>query len=197
MNAVLKKKLTYCGVSATSKITKKCRHIRADGSFITDYKWMNRRICMIFNKMMERCYNSNSKDYRWYGAKDIGICKEWRDNPQLFEEWSLNNGYSNNLTIDRINGDKDYCPENCRWIPLEENARRAGKVNWITVNEKTLSGKQWSEELGLGINTINKEIRKYGLEKTKELIQAMIEDLPSTKSKNLNQSWFNVYGIQV
>jgi hypothetical protein len=162
----------------------------------TNCSWMNRRIGKIFNKMVERCYKEGSKDYRWYGEKGIKIYQQWLDNPQMFEEWALRNGYTDDLTIDRIESNKDYCPENCQWIPMSENSRKAGNVNWLTINGETLTGKQWAAKLGLGIDTINKEIRKYGVEKTKELIQAMLKTHPSTKSKNVNQSWFTIYGIQ-
>lgn len=192
-----KKFLTYNNVGSPSKIRTSCTHIRADGSFITDYKWENRRLRVIFNKMIERCYNINSRDYRWYGAKDIGVCEEWRSNPQLFEEWAINNGYSNLLTIDRTDSNQDYCPENCRWIPLEENCRRAGKVTWIEIDGQIMTGRQWANYLKIGTNTINKTVREYGIDKTKELIVSMLKEPPSTKHRKSHQTWFSVYGIQV
>ena len=147
--------------------------------------------------MKQRCYNKNDKAYRWYGAKDIGICEEWLDNPKSFEEWALKNGYNDNLTIDRIEENKNYSPNNCRWIPLEENTRRAGNVNWITIEEETLTGRQWASKLGLGILTIDKFIREYGLENTKNLIIEMIKSPPSTKHRKSKQTWFDVYNIDV
>jgi hypothetical protein len=71
-----------------------CRHC--------DTHWENRRIGKIFTKMMRRCYNSNDKAYKWYGAKEIKICNAWLNNPILFEQWALSNGYQNNLTIVHI-----------------------------------------------------------------------------------------------
>ena len=50
--------------------------------------------------MKQRCYNPNEKSYKWYGAKGIKICDEWINSPKSFEEWSLQNGYNDNLTID-------------------------------------------------------------------------------------------------
>jgi hypothetical protein len=188
---------TYGEVSAPSKITTQCKHTRVDGSFITDYRWLNKRICKTFNQMIERCYNVDNKDYRWYGDKGVGICQEWRTNPQLFEEWALNNGYADNLTIDRIDANQDYCPENCRWIPLEENSRRAGIVTWIELDGKNMTGRQWADYLKIGTNTINKAIREHGLDKTKELILAMLKESPTTKHRKSHQTWFSVYGIQV
>jgi hypothetical protein len=171
------------------KTSKICRH--------TSLTWANRRIGKVFDHMKSRCYNIDDKDYRFYGAKGVRICDEWLNNPLLFEEWALNNGYADNLTIDRIDADKNYSPINCRWISLEENARRAGKVNWITVDNITLTGRQWAKQLGLGVNAINKAIRKYGIDKTKELISVMLKNPSLTEDNSTNQSWFSIYEIKI
>lgn len=168
---------------------KECKH--------TNVHWQNVRIGRAFINMVNRCYNPQCKDYKWYGEKGVCICDEWLNNPRIFEEWSLNNGYANNLTIDRIDENLNYCPENCRWIPMEDNSRRAGKVTWITVGDKTLTGRQWAEKFNLGVNTINTSIRNHGLNKTKELIEAMLKEPPSTKRRKSHQTWFDVYGIQI
>lgn len=188
----------YGSISGPNSISTKCKHLRANGQHLVyGYVWSNKRIARTFNHMVDRCYNVNHKDYRWYGAKGIRVCQEWLDNPLLFEKWALENGYQDNLTIDRIDSDKDYCSDNCQWITLEANARKAGNPNWITINGETLTGRQWSEKLSLGVNTINTFIRKYGVEKVKELILAMLDEHPSTKQRKSNQDWFSIYGIQV
>ena len=174
-----------------------CCHLSVSGTYTNrsqKIQWKNKRLKCIFNGMRTRCYNSNDKSYEFYGKKGIRICDEWLFNPLAFEEWSLNNGYYDGLTIDRIDADKDYCPENCQWLSMEENTRRAGKVN---VDDITLTGKQWGDYLHIGVNTINKAIREYGVEKTKELIKAMLQDPPSNKHRKSRQTWFSAYGIQV
>ena len=75
------------------KIAKKCKHIK------TGIK--NERILKIFVLMKIRCYKENDKSFKFYGGKGIKICDEWLNNPKAFEEWALNNGYKENLTIDR------------------------------------------------------------------------------------------------
>lgn len=188
--------IQYRNIKALSKT---CNHLTACGSYVNfngKNSWKNQRIKSIFDGMRDRCYNVNSDDYRWYGQKGIKICNEWAKNPLIFEEWALSNGYNAGLTIDRIDSDKDYCPDNCQWIPLEENSRKAGRVNWITVNDETLTGHQWSEKLGLGTNTINTAIREHGLDKTKELIARMIADPPALKNRKPRTTWFSVYGIE-
>lgn len=180
-----------------TKLTKTCKHKTLGDVYInTNIVWENKRIGNIFRGMKARCYDLNDKNFKWYGAKGIVICDEWLKNPISFEEWSLENGYADNLTIDRIKEEKNYCPENCRWITLEDNSRRAGNVNWITVNGETLTGRQWAEKFNLSNHIINDYIRNYGLERTILLIQKMIDSPPSTKQRKSHQTWFNVYGLE-
>lgn len=132
------------------------------------------RISRIFSMMKKRCYNQNEKSYRWYGAKGVKICDEWLYNPISFVDWSLSNGYEEHLTIDRIDAKKDYCPENCQWITLEDNSRKDKKSNLITVNGMTLTGRQWSKKINKSINYVNTYIRNYGAEKAKEMIKNVL-----------------------
>ncbi len=160
------------------------------------YQWKSQRLYSIFYDMLNRCYNPECKDYKWYGLKGIVVCDEWKQNPENFERWAIQNGYSDDVTIDRISSDKNYSPDNCQWISRSENSRKAGTVNWITVGDYTLTGHQWAEKFSLGTNTINTAIRNYGLDKTIDLITAMLQEHPSTKCRQPCQSWFSVYGIQ-
>lgn len=75
--------------------------------------------------MKQRCLNPNCKPYKWYGSRGISICKEWLVY-KAFEKWALANGYEEGLTIDRIDNDGNYCPENCQWITRSENSKRRG-----------------------------------------------------------------------
>ena len=77
--------------------------------------------------MKQRCYNPNSQPYPLYGGRGITICDEWLgDNGlQNFFEWSLSHGYNETLTIDRINSEAGYSPENCQWITQSENSKRS------------------------------------------------------------------------
>lgn len=85
------------------------------------------KLYKIYHSMKYRCYNKNSKDYKWYGAKGIRLCKEWLDNYNNFKEWSLNNGYKEGLSLDRINPNLDYSPTNCEWVTISENSIRMNK----------------------------------------------------------------------
>lgn len=173
---------------------KECKHIGLNGYYIDNsIKWQNKRISKIFFKMKQRCYNENDKNYNIYGGKGIKIYCEWLKNPILFEQWALENGYADNLTIDRKDSDKDYCPENCRWVTLVDNAKYKSTTRLITVDNMTMTGRDWSKYLNLGINRINTYIRTYGEEKTKELIHAILTEGP--KKIESTQTWFEVYNI--
>jgi hypothetical protein len=92
----------------------------------------------ILQKMIERCENENCRSYQWYGAKGIKVYDVWKKYPIKFIEWAIKNGWKNEkqtkkrsiLTIDRIDSDKDYCPQNCQWITLSENSSKAMKDRW-------------------------------------------------------------------
>ena len=78
----------------------------------------------IWVSMRQRCSNPDSPAWKWYGGKGICVCQEW-DTYDKFREWALSTGYIEGLSIDRIDSNGNYEPNNCRWIPLEENAARA------------------------------------------------------------------------
>ena len=162
----------FCGFQIKCKLrdlkkAKICRHIT---NGIKD-----KRINGVFNGMVYRCYNTKDKSFKRYGEKGIRICQEWINNPKNFEEWSLCNGYDSNLTIDRIDCGGDYCPDNCRWVTLQDNARYKSTTIIIDVDGIKKSGKQWAQEIGINTNKINTYRRKYGYENTVEFIRRALK----------------------
>lgn len=85
------------------------------------------RLYRIWNGMKSRCRNSNSRVYKWYGAKGIYVCDEWlgKDGFLHFKEWALSHGYREDLTIDRIDSALPYTPQNCQWLPSSLNSSKA------------------------------------------------------------------------
>jgi len=91
----------------------------------------NNRLFAIWTGIKSRCNNKNRKSYKYYGGRGIKIYNEWNNNYLSFKEWSLSNGYSNELTIDRIDSNGNYEPSNCRWVSRIEQGRntRNTKIN--------------------------------------------------------------------
>ncbi len=98
-------------------------------------KYIDSPIYISYYAMIDRCCNPKNKSYKWYGAKGIKVCDEWAEDIIGFERfsvWSLENGWRKGLTIDRINADKDYCPENCRWITIQEQQiNKSNSLNFM------------------------------------------------------------------
>lgn len=117
------------------------------------------RLYKIFHNMHSRCYNKNKPDYKWYGAIGIEICAEWYHNYINFKEWAMSHGYSDNLTIDRIDPSKNYCPENCRWITIQEQQNNRKNNHLLTYDNKTLTINQWAKEIGINREIIKDRLR--------------------------------------
>lgn len=81
----------------------------------TTHNGTHSRFYSIWSSMKTRCNNPNSKAFDYYGGRGITVCPEWQYSFESFRNWAIMNGYSDKLTLDRINGDKGYAPENCRW----------------------------------------------------------------------------------
>ena len=156
--------------------------------------WGNNRLGNIFNGVKSRCYNPKDNNYRVYGEKGVRVCDEWLDNPALFEEWAINNGYKDWLTLDRIDASGNYCPENCRWVRNEENARFKTTTRRIEIDGEVYSGRGLAKKLGVGPNTINRMMREHGGEKVVDFAVEREKDM-SRKRKG-KESWFDVYGIE-
>ena len=122
------------------------------------------RLYRVWCSMKSRCYNPNNKCYYLYGAKGIAICNEWMVFKK-FAIWAIENGYDENAeygecTIDRIDGSKDYCPDNCRWVNALAQARNASSNHILTYNGKTQHITDWSNELGIPLSTISVRLKK-------------------------------------
>ena len=111
--------------------------------------------------MRQRCSDRNNKDYNRYGGRGITVCSEWENDFQVFMNWALLNGYSDSLTLDRIDVDSGYYPENCRWstnIEQMNNTRANHKISYCG-QEKTIA--EWARIAGLPYNTLYSRLFRY------------------------------------
>lgn len=112
----------------------------------------NTRLHKIWQSMHTRCYCETHKSYHEY--KELGICEEWNSKNKYqgflnFYEWAMNNGYNDSLTIDRIDNDKGYSPENCRWVIPYDQCRNLKRNVWIEYKGENKLLMDWLSELNM------------------------------------------------
>lgn len=117
------------------------------------------RLYKIWAGMRKRCYNKNSSNYSNYGARGITVCAEWNDSYEAFRDWSIENGYADNLSIDRIDVDGNYEPCNCRWVTGDVQANNRRNTVYYTYEGQTKSLAEWARLLGLSYKALHKRIK--------------------------------------
>ena len=121
----------------------------------------NTRLYKVWQHMKGRCYCITDTSYPNYGKRGIKVCDEWKNSYLAFKSWSINNGYDDTLTIDRINVEGNYEQNNCRWVDYKtQNRNKRNNMN-ITINGETHCLKEWCEILNLNYDTVHKRITKY------------------------------------
>ena len=131
---------------------------------MTTHGMTKTRLFGIWQGMRDRCNNTMSKAYINYGGRGITVCDEWKNDFKAFYDWAFGNGYRDNLTIERINVNGNYCPENCMWIPFEEQSKNRRNVSIYN----GLSQRQWALRLNLNPVTLfnHRKRHKVSLEQT-------------------------------
>lgn len=119
------------------------------------------RLYHIWNGMIHRCNDESCYSYKNYGGRGISICDKWLDF-STFYEWAIENGYENNLTIERIDVNGGYCPQNCTWVTKSEQNRNKRDNRMITVNGVTKLMCDWASIYGIKIQTLSNRINIYG-----------------------------------
>lgn len=130
------------------------------------------RLTAIHSGMKHRCYNPKCREYKHYGGRGITVCAEWLDSERInvawhenptrgfyaFKQWALANGYRDDLSLDRIDNNKGYSPDNCRWATTktQNNNRRNNLLIAYKGITKTLS--VWCSDLGLNYNKMFQRI---------------------------------------
>lgn len=126
-----------------------------------------KRLNSIFRGMKDRCYNPKNKFYDIYGKRGITVCDEWytprsSKGYHRFRDWALSNGYKDNLSIDRIDNNKGYSPENCRWSTVKEQSNNRRFCTSITYRGKTQTLAEWCDELHLNYWSTRSRLNQLG-----------------------------------
>ena len=109
--------------------------------------------------MRYRCDNKNNQAYEMYGARGIKVCDEWQEFG-AFRDWAFENGYSDNLTLDRIDVNGNYEPSNCRWADAVTQMNNRRSTPHYTVDGRSLTISQWSRETGIPRSTILNRLKR-------------------------------------
>lgn len=122
-----------------------------------------KQLYSIWMGMRRRCYEKKNIAYKYYGGRNIGVCDEWNSNFYNFAIWATQNGFLPNLTLDRIDCDKNYCPENCRWATMQEQNNNRRNNHYIIFNDKKYTLTSLANEYGIHPNTLYARL-KAGIE---------------------------------
>lgn len=128
----------------------------------TTHGMANSRLHRIWRGMKSRCYNQNTAEYQHYGGKGVKVCDQWKNNFEDFYRWAIENGYRDDLSIDRIDCNGDYSPENCKWSNIIEQANNKMNNIVLTYNGETHTLAEWSGIVGISRCTLRDRLKRYG-----------------------------------
>lgn len=168
-NALLSGRSTSCGCYHSEKQKDVARN-----NFST-HKESKTRLYQIWNAMRERCNTPSASNYMNYGGRGITLCDEWNDY-STFREWALVNSYTDNLSIDRIDVNSGYSPNNCRWVDRIKQANNCRTNRYFTIDNITKTLAEWTREYNMPYSLVHKRLSK-----------GMDIETALTKPKSINQ----------
>lgn len=169
-----------CGNFTTKEATAVCNEVilscgclqrEASAKIFKTHGMTGTRIHNIWLSMISRCENEKNNRFYVYGGRGIKVCNEWRTDFQNFYDWAIANGYSDDLTIDRIDIDGNYCPENCRWATRKEQANNKSTNHLLEYKGKVKNIKEWSEYFGFNYKYFHEKLKKnnWSIQKVLEI----------------------------
>lgn len=142
-----------------------CMRKSSAAKLFTTHKQTGSRLFNIFYNMKQRCLNPHAPAYDKYGGRGIKICDEWKNQNGFdnFYNWAIQNGYQENLSIDRINNDGDYAPDNCRWTTMKTQSNNRSSNTYITFHNQTHTLSEWADIIGIDHSVLSQRINKLGM----------------------------------
>jgi hypothetical protein len=133
------------------------------------------RLYYVWQGMKRRCDSPKNKSYADYGARGIKVCDQWANDYGAFMDWALANGYKQGLSIDRIDNDKGYSPDNCRWVGRKQQNENRRSVVRLTAGGETRTMADWENALGLPPGTVGRWNRERGASYAEKCIEETLE----------------------
>ena len=156
------------------------------------------KLYAVWNSMKQRCNNHKSQKYKIYGARGIKVCNEWNESYDSFRKWALDSGYKEGLTLDRINVNGNYEPNNCRWVTYEvQNSNKSNNV-WIEYKGEKHTATQWAKIYGYDVKVIYQKMERNGISFLEALLSVgeRRERLITYKGKTQNlRQWADELGV--
>lgn len=160
----------------------------------TKHKMYKTKLNSVWNSMKQRCSNPNHIQYHNYGGRGIKVCPEWNDKINgfmNFYNWAMQNGYNKNAkfqqcTLDRINNNGNYEPNNCRWVTIEEQCNNRRTNHYITYNQETHTIAEWSKILNINRYTLYDRINKSNMSIEKALTKKVNHKNKEIKNESNN-----------
>lgn len=168
-NKVVWKCLCDCGkityvltTNLTCGRTKSCGCLK-DEKLIqrsTKHNQRHTKLYEIWKSMKQRCFNPNNSSFHRYGGRGIIVCDDWKNNFSSFYDWSMTNGYSQNLSLDRIDNNSNYCPENCRWTDKLTQANNTRTNRYFVYKNQTKTIAEWSRFFNISYKNLYIKLQK-------------------------------------
>lgn len=168
--------------SGNTKMCKECANIQLSKNKTT-HGMSKTRIYKEWAGMIQRCTNPKNTSYERYGAKGVTVCDEWLDDFMNFYNWAMANGYRDDLTIDRIDNEKGYSPDNCRWATEKEQAYNKKSNRNLTYKGKTMTMAEWAKVIGISSSSLFGRMKR-GWSVEKALSTPPIKEKRNNNAKN-------------
>ena len=184
-DSLIRERSKSCGCYSKEK-TAETNKKRAIRDKYPHYK----RIYSIYDGMKKRCYNKKKDNYHEYGGRGITICDEWLNDFMNFYNWAINNGYQDDLTIDRIDVNGNYESGNCRWATWEEQFNNKRDTVYITLDGETKNILEWSKVSGLSRSVLWQRFHIFGLKTKNRLfkpVKQITKIIHNGEEKTLSQ----------
>lgn len=154
------KEIPYYNLLSKRRPTLSCGCLRIK-KITTHGCWgKNERLYRIWCGMKQRCCNTKSTNYNNYGGRGIKVCEEWESDFGLFYNWAMQNGYNDELTIDRINVDGNYEPSNCKWVTRYQQSINRRDNIFVSFKGKKVFSREIDKEHGFRLGTIARRLRE-------------------------------------